>query len=381
VLETWPDTRESWAVPDRTNCPIFNVFVWYGPALVARGPTRTAARLAAVAAALALAGVSAAGAAGPGASLRRETQVLHSRAHRAALDLYALEERLHGARVRLATLVALSARLRHEQNALAQQLSATRHTLAVSQRELGDNLSLLYKEGDVSALAVVLGSESLDAAVTRLDDLNRVADESTQIVAITLDAQTRFDRLRITLDDRRARLDAAVAEARTTTATLESARAERIRFIAELRRRQQLKVAQVHALDALARRAVRKAVTLQASAVATADATPAPAPSLPPSAAPVAVAAPAPAGSTLTVSSTGYSLAGRTATGLPTGFGVVAVDPAVIPLGTRLTIPGYGEAVAADTGSAVRGETIDLWFPTLAQARAWGRRTVTIRLH
>jgi 3D (Asp-Asp-Asp) domain-containing protein len=81
------------------------------------------------------------------------------------------------------------------------------------------------------------------------------------------------------------------------------------------------------------------------------------------------------------VTATGYSLPGHTATGLPVGWGVVAVDPSVIPLGTRLTVPGYGEAVAADTGSAVRGATIDLWFPTLAQARAWGRRTVTVILH
>jgi 3D (Asp-Asp-Asp) domain-containing protein len=84
---------------------------------------------------------------------------------------------------------------------------------------------------------------------------------------------------------------------------------------------------------------------------------------------------------TLTVTSTGYSMPGRTATGLPVGFGIVAVDPAVIALGTRLSIPGYGEGVAADTGGAVHGMTIDLWFPTLAQALAWGRRTVTITLH
>jgi len=93
--------------------------------------------------------------------------------------------------------------------------------------------------------------------------------------------------------------------------------------------------------------------------------------------------APAPAadGQTLTVSSTGYSLPGHTSSGIPVGWGVVAVDPTVIPLGTRLTIPGYGEGVAADTGSAVRGADIDLWFPTLTQARAWGRRTITITLH
>jgi len=43
-------------------------------------------------------------------------------------------------------------------------------------------------------------------------------------------------------------------------------------------------------------------------------------------------------------------------------------------------VPGYGEAVAADTGSGVRGAMIDLWFPTTADALAWGRRTVVITL-
>jgi 3D (Asp-Asp-Asp) domain-containing protein len=46
-----------------------------------------------------------------------------------------------------------------------------------------------------------------------------------------------------------------------------------------------------------------------------------------------------------------------------------------------LTIPGYGQGVAADTGSAVRGATVDLWFPTMRQALAWGRRVVTVTLH
>jgi len=66
---------------------------------------------------------------------------------------------------------------------------------------------------------------------------------------------------------------------------------------------------------------------------------------------------------------------------MPVGWGIIAVDPSVIPLGTRMEIPGYGTGVAADTGSAVQGATIDLWFPTSAQALAWGRRTVTITLY
>ena len=73
-------------------------------------------------------------------------------------------------------------------------------------------------------------------------------------------------------------------------------------------------------------------------------------------------------------------MAGSTSTGVPTGWGVAAVDPAVIPLGTHMSVPGYGDAVAADTGAAVHGAAIDLWFPSDDQALAWGRRTVSITL-
>jgi uncharacterized protein YabE (DUF348 family)/3D (Asp-Asp-Asp) domain-containing protein len=54
---------------------------------------------------------------------------------------------------------------------------------------------------------------------------------------------------------------------------------------------------------------------------------------------------------------------GITASGRPVTRGIVAVDPSVIPLGTRLYVPGYGFAVAADTGGAIIGEMIDLGFP------------------
>ena len=68
----------------------------------------------------------------------------------------------------------------------------------------------------------------------------------------------------------------------------------------------------------------------------------------------------------------------RTATGTGVYHGVVAVDPRVIPLGTRLYIDGYGEAVAADTGGAIRGNRIDLGFGSGAEALQWGRRSVTV---
>jgi 3D (Asp-Asp-Asp) domain-containing protein len=58
--------------------------------------------------------------------------------------------------------------------------------------------------------------------------------------------------------------------------------------------------------------------------------------------------------------------------------GLVAVDPNVIPLGTRLFIPGYGYAIADDTGGAIKGTKIDLAFESLADAYQFGVQRVTV---
>lgn len=68
----------------------------------------------------------------------------------------------------------------------------------------------------------------------------------------------------------------------------------------------------------------------------------------------------------------------QTASGLKPGFGVVAVDPRFIPLGTRLFIEGYGYAVAGDTGGAIKGNRIDLGFDNYSTAQAVGRRKVRV---
>ncbi len=83
----------------------------------------------------------------------------------------------------------------------------------------------------------------------------------------------------------------------------------------------------------------------------------------------------------LRVDAVAYHLPGRTASGLQVRKGVVAVDPALIPLGTHLFVPGYGNAVAADVGVAIKGRIIDLWMPTHAEARKWGRKTVFITVY
>jgi 3D (Asp-Asp-Asp) domain-containing protein/uncharacterized protein YabE (DUF348 family) len=71
---------------------------------------------------------------------------------------------------------------------------------------------------------------------------------------------------------------------------------------------------------------------------------------------------------------------GITASGRPAGHGIVAVDPRVIPLGTHMYIPGYGHAVAGDTGGAIRGNRIDLGFNSNYAANQFGRRAITVYL-
>ena len=81
----------------------------------------------------------------------------------------------------------------------------------------------------------------------------------------------------------------------------------------------------------------------------------------------------------ITVVATGYTHTGnRTATGTYPHHGTMAVDRSVVPMGSYGYVPGYGSVHAEDTGGAIRGNRIDLFFNTRGQAVSWGRRTVQL---
>jgi 3D (Asp-Asp-Asp) domain-containing protein len=78
---------------------------------------------------------------------------------------------------------------------------------------------------------------------------------------------------------------------------------------------------------------------------------------------------------------TAYSLRGRTASGAVTAPGMIAADPRVLPIGSRVRIEAgsyTGEYVVADTGGAVKGKRIDIWTPSTREAMRFGRRTVKL---
>ena len=290
---------------------------------------------------------------------------LAAKSRSALLDLYALDSRLARERARLVALRIRTSEVSAQRAAAQHSLAIARRSLAGSELALSRRLQQLYEQGDTDPIATVLGASSVDAALSSLDSLDRIADQDRQVILQTRSARKRLMTVTRALAARESELRRLAGEAKRSTLAIERSRAQRASYLASLSAQRRLNASAISSLQRQAQAIEARSQQLAAAAAARDNG-----------------GGPGPATSrTLTVVATGYSLIGRTATGAPVGWGVVAVDSRVIPLGTRMAIPGYGEGVASDTGSAVQGATIDLWFPTPAQAAAWGRRSVTITLH
>jgi 3D (Asp-Asp-Asp) domain-containing protein len=104
----------------------------------------------------------------------------------------------------------------------------------------------------------------------------------------------------------------------------------------------------------------------------------------PPAEAPPDVAAPSGRREMQTFSATAYSIEGRTKSGVQTRRGIVAADPRVLPLGSRIRVHDAGEYngeyVVHDTGPAIKGREIDIYMPSDAAAKRFGRRTVKVEV-
>jgi 3D (Asp-Asp-Asp) domain-containing protein len=306
-------------------------------------------------------------------ALRAQNASIETQMHTALLNLYSLDARVTQARARVASLTTQADDVRKQRAQVRRERTIAGRAWRASVAALSRHLRTIYENGTPDAVAVLLGATSIDDAMTRLDELERTARINRDTIAQTQQARRDLTRLQLDLVRRAERLHALVASAQQTSAQLEQTRAQRSTYIARLANERTFNARKITQLDAQAQASAARtpAAATTSTRAASAPVAPdqVPAPSL------------ASSGATLVVTATGYSLTGSTSTGLPTGWGVVAVDPSVIPLGTRLTVPGYGNGVAVDTGGGVHGAAIDLWFPSAAQAAAWGRRTVTIALH
>jgi 3D (Asp-Asp-Asp) domain-containing protein len=324
------------------------------------------------------------GAAQTGPVAARQAGTLHTSESAALLQLYAAEAALTRAQQEQARLDARSRELARAEADATVQTEIVRRSLAVSQRRVGALLRQLYIQDEPDPIAVILGATSIDEIMTGIEGLSRATAQNERLVQQAAEKGRRLTVLRATLAEQRDRLDDAREAARAGTARLAAAVSGQRETVARVRRQAALTRQRLQALQVRAQQAVQRSADITASVASTAAVAasePAPTTAVTPASAPPATPAPVTGTHTLVVDAVAYHLPGNTASGIPVGVGVIAVDPTVIPLGTRVFVPGYGPAVAADVGTAIKGNIIDLWMPTTAEALAWGRRTVTITIY
>lgn len=301
-------------------------------------------------------------------ALRARNEALAAGSQSAFASLTTIESRLAQARAELASFRARSAKVRAKRRIVGQELRIVRGALRATQRALATRLQALYEEENADVLGVILGAGSLDEALNAVETLDLAVRQDEDLLAKARTVSRRLAHLRSSLASRQRELDQLAAVKAAATASLLRARAERLQALASLRAAREANFGRIEELDDRARTLASSQYAPSTPAV-TPDA-----PRLPAGPASSAV-------HSITVHATAYALPGRTASGRAVGWGSVAVDPSVIPLGSRLAIPGYGMGVAADTGGAIVGARIDVWFPTVAQANEWGSRVVTITVY
>src|SRR5215213_8812180 len=243
----------------------------YGPRLVKAHSTSDAARLAAVFTGfLLLASVPVAFAADSAglpteaAGLRADTESLEARATAATLELYSIEAELDRARAERASIDTRWAALAREQASARTQLTIAKQAVTASQSELADLVRALYQQPGHDPLAVLLGANSLDEALTALDGISRAAGRNNRIVEQARDARKRLEGVGTRLADQARELDRLAAAGDAQAAALAATAAERERYVAGLRRQQGLNSARVASIEAQARDAETRSIAVSA---------------------------------------------------------------------------------------------------------------------
>ena len=205
-----------------------------------------------------LRGPEGAGAGKSARALRQAQASLANRSHSALLSLYALDSRLEQARTELAQLHARVESLRAERRQLQADIEIVGHNLAASRRLLARHLRTLYQHGEPDSLAVLLGAQSLDDAVERLDALELSSRQGTRAIADSRAGRAKLQRLARALEVRVREVEVLELQAERTTSALAAARADRVAYIASLARQRRLNARQIAALDSHARRVVEQ---------------------------------------------------------------------------------------------------------------------------
>lgn len=249
-----------------------------------------------------------------------------------------------------------------------QHLDDLQQELQERQGVLEKRLTSAYKNDDMGYLEVVMGAGDFSDFLNRVDMVNKIAEEDEKLIDSYRDTKASLEKELADLAAKREELVTIETDLRNAEQQMLDSQAEQQAYISSLEGQMAANAGQLEQLRAEAAQIEANMYNIQNQSGGSS------------SGGGGGYNPPPSGGSSISVTATAYCLTGRTATGMPAGPGVIAVDPGVIPLGSQVYVSGYGNAIAADTGGAIRGNKIDVWLPC-GDAYAWGVRTVTVTIY
>ncbi|WP_368490339.1 3D domain-containing protein [Clostridium sp. BJN0013] len=259
-------------------------------------------------------------------------------------------------------------------NKIAEDIKNTQAKLeeAKNNSKIQDDLfksriKAMYINGTDAYLEVILSSESLSDFISRMDTITKVIQFDNKIIARLKQNERTIENEKQTLYYENSKLQTLKANNEITLSKLNDNIKEQKELLAKTtEKEQQLKEQQLEESKTLYTQ------TSLAYNISDLDRQ-----TLSRGGMPVSFS------QVLNVSATAYCDDGITASGAPTkrnpnGYSTIAVDPRVIPLGSRVYVEGYGYAIAEDIGGAIKGNRIDVFVTSDAEAQSWGIRSVNV---
>ena len=256
----------------------------------------------------------------------------------------------------------------------------------------------MYVNGTSSYIEIILGSEGLDDFISRVKNVKLIVAYDKEVINDFNTKKAAINSKKVELDKENTRLIALSVDNKKKLAALTKQKSDQTVLLVQLQAQENQSRAQLatdtaaeakQAADAKqAAEATQFALATQQSIINTGFASSSGNTAKSPVNAPISRGGDA--GSYKNIlnvrataydpsnSTSQYTASGKPVEWNPSGYSTIAVDPSVIPLGTRVYVEGYGLAYAADTGGAIKGNTIDVFFNTPNESRSWGVRYVKV---
>ncbi|MBC2578728.1 3D domain-containing protein [Clostridium sp. DJ247] len=252
-----------------------------------------------------------------------------------------------------------------DMNKIAQDIKNTQLKLEAAENKskaqedlFGKRVRAMYISGTDSYLQVLLASNSLSDFVSRLDLVTKVIGFDNQIINKLKEEKQAIARQKEALNYENNKLAALKTSNESTLLKLSKDIKEQKNLLAKATEKEKQLIA-MEAADASNNKSLKGGSLSRGMSKSLSYS------------------------QVMNMEATAYSGNGITASGAETkrdvgGYSTIAVDPRVIPLGSRVYVDGYGYAIAEDIGGAIQGNIIDVFFQSESEAQSWGRRSVKV---